>query len=84
MSVLEHEEKSKKGVEVEVRVECSTCLEAVSVGDEKIDRKEEADMRRDGEKLRSVFEGGSSEEMEARRRGGGGKKKERGLCCTLD
>lgn len=33
-------------------------------------------MRWDGEKLRSVFEGGSSEEMEARRRGGGGKKKE--------
>lgn len=67
--------KERKGEEV--RVERSTCLEAFSVGDEKIDRKEEADMRWDGEKLRSVFEGGSSEE---RRRG----KKKRGLCCTLD
>lgn len=73
--------KEQKGEE-EVRVEHSSCLEAVSVGDEKVDGKEEADMRWDGEKLRSVFERGSSEEMEARRRGGGGKK--RGLCCTLD
>lgn len=79
MSALEHEGKEQKGDEV--RAERSTCLEAVSVGDEKIDRKEEADMRWDGEKLRSVFEGGSSEEMEARRRGGGGEK--RGGCAAL-
>lgn len=49
----------KKREGEEVRAERSTCLEAVSVGDEKIDRKEEADMRWDGKKLRSVFEGGS-------------------------